>query len=46
MSREAGKRCGKCWKYRISHIYPFKIGGKWLKLCSECWEIVSEGKQV
>jgi len=36
--KEFGKRCGLCFKYRDAHTYPFKINGKYLRLCRECWD--------
>jgi hypothetical protein len=37
---EFGKRCQLCWKYRRARMFYEAIGGKYLRLCRECWEKV------
>ena len=40
--KEFGKRCELCHKNRESHMYPFLVSGKYLRLCSECWDIMGK----
>ena len=34
---EYGKRCQKCWKYRLARMFFRRVGGKFIRLCKECW---------
>ena len=40
MSEEYKHKCDKCHQCVESRIFPFTINGKFVWLCSKCWEIV------
>lgn len=44
--REFGRRCQLCNKYKESHMYPFKVKGKFRRLCRECWDVVQKSNSV
>ncbi len=43
--KEIGKQCGLCKKKKESHMYPFPFKGKYLRLCSICWNDVETNKK-
>ena len=44
--REFGRRCQLCNKYEESHMYPFRVKGKFRRLCRLCWDKVHNEKEL
>jgi len=39
---EFKNKCSECKKKKESHLYPFMLRGKWVWLCKECWNRITD----
>ena len=39
---EFKNKCSECKKKKESHLYPFMLRGKWVWLCKECWNNITD----